>query len=306
MSLHRITISFKDAGLFQRPRTKGAEQIMLTPVGPVNREDAHSYADTPWDTLLNTSVANMFRVLLGYRPVPTFRGATQAHKDASQCQMAVELAAKSYVQITSGLTTSKEGAVYPTREIQMTSKANDNSWAKADIPWEGPEALTYRVSWLSVASEFGRSDFQDFQAVVTSMLGPEALDRDMVTVFGELYKAADNLPLVKFFSEHKISKYYSDALLHGKTSGQYFGHSGQHDGIKHWHWRLIGRGINDSVSRRSGTITVDVTSEEWAALKAGPTMATLLDGGFAEITNKTTADEDIDIPGVHTFDHEEI
>lgn len=308
MSLRRVTISFKDAGLFQRPPKAGTEQVMLTPSGLVNREKDKSYADAPANTLLRACVANMFRVLLGYRPMPTFRGATEPHKEDSECPLAVDLAKRCFVNIETGIAVTNAGEEYHIREMQMTnkyaSKIGTSSWGKSSITWAGPEPLTYRVSWHTVESEFSQEAFAEFKKIIIDMLGESAPNTDMVSIFSALYKADDKSKLKTFFAKNQVSKSYEDTLLYGKTSGQYFGYSGTHQGLKHWYYYLVIRGINQ-VSRRSGTIIMDVTEDEAEKLMSGPTMATLLDGGFAEITSIDPSSSD-DIPGVHTFDHEEI
>lgn len=282
--LHLAIINFRDAGLFQRPRKRGAEQIMLTPVGPVNREEAKSYVDAPVTTLPAAMVANMYRVLLGVRPVSTFRGATQPHQDASACVIAEDLARRCRIDIETPVNRTKDGTAYLIREVQMTAKATDDSWAKDSIPWAGPDPLTYRVSWHSVASEFGPAVFTSFRDVVVIMLGEAALRQDMVTVFSRLYKAKDKEPLLAFFTANKVSKAYYDTLIDGKTAGQYFGHTvSTSDSARHWKCNTVNRGVNN-VSRRNGTICVLVDDDVKAKLQAGPGMATLLDGGVAELT----------------------
>jgi hypothetical protein len=299
---YRVTLTFKDAGLFQRPKRNGMEQIMLTPSGPVNREDNKAYADAPANTLLRACVANMFRVLLGYRPMPTFRGATAPHVQDSECALATSLAERAVVCIKSGITTNKSGEEYLIRELQNTNK-HANSWAKSSVLWAGPHPLTYRVSWMSVLSEFGQEIGTEFINMVQDVLGEDAMKLDMVSVFSALYMLEDKSKVKEFFAQNKVSKFYYDTLIEGKTTGQYFGHSGLHGGLRHWYWHLLNKGINQ-VSRRSGTITLDVSVDELRLLRAGPTMATILDGGFVEITDiqRITGYEDIE--GVPTYDHE--
>lgn len=281
--IHLATVVFRDVGLFQRPRKRGAEQLMLTHTGPVNREDTQAYVDAPATTIPAAMLANMYRVLLGVRPVPTFRGATQPHKDASTCALAEDLARRCRVDVESGVNRDKDNEPYLIRSPQMTAKASDNSWAKSSVPWAGPDPLTYRVSWHSVAAEFGPQAFEAFREVVVTILGEAALELDMVTVFGQLYKAKDKKPLLAFFTANKVSKAYYDTLINGKTSGQYFGHTvSTSDPVRAWKCNTVTRGVND-VSRRSGVVRVLIDDETKAKLQAGPGMATLLDGGVAEL-----------------------
>lgn len=294
---HLATVVFSDIGLFQRPRKRGAEQIMLTPTGPVNREDTKAYVDAPATTIPAAMLANMYRVLLGVRPVPTFRGATQPHKDASACDLAEDLARRCLVDVESGVNRSKDNEPYLIRSPQMTAKASDNSWAKSSVPWAGPDPLTYRVSWHSVASEFGQVVFAAFRDVVSAMLGEAALELDMVTVFSALYKAEDKTALLAFFAEHNVSKAYYDTLINGKTSGQYFGHTvSTSDPVRAWKCHTVTRGVNE-VSRRSGRIRVLIDDETKARLQRGPGMATLLDGGVAELRIETNMPDTMLIPG---------
>ena len=299
--MQRVTLSFADAGLFQRPlKPKGAEHMMLTPGGQVNRKETGAYTDAvPSDTILHDCVVNMFRVLIGVRPVPTFRGATTAHATSAVSEAAERFASAAYIKINYGVVLdNRDDTLKPIREPQITNKAWDNAWTRAKVDWVGPDPLMFRVSWLSVESEFGHDLFTKFKEMVVAVLGPEAAGSDMVTVFGKLYRSGDTR-VRDFCCEPGVSKFYSDTLTNGATKGQYFGHSGQHQGLLHWMWSLENRGIAQ-VNRRSGTIVVDVEDEDLALFDRGCGFATLLDGGVVRIETIQEPDLDID-EGVHTY-----
>ena len=290
--MYRVTLSFKDAGLFQRPRKPtGAEHMMLTPGGPINRKEVGAYADIPVDTILHACVVNMFRVLIGTRPVPTFQGATHAHHVASLSNAAERFASAAFIQVETGTSIdtrdNTERAIY---EPQISNKAWDNAWSRNKVDWVGSSPLMYRVSWHSVESEFGPDLFAKFQKMVVAVLGEESLRLDMVTVFGLLFKAKAKAT-DDFCHLPGVSKFYLDTFINGKTSGQFFGHSGQHGGLNHWEWSLENRGLAQ-VNRRSGTITVDVDEDDVYLFDQGFGCATLLDGGVVKIENIEEADLD--------------
>lgn len=301
--MFRVTLVFTDAGLFQRPLKPGtSEHLMLTPGGVVHRKGAGAYTDdVPADTILHSCVVNMFRVLLGVRPVPTFRGSTAAHAAASTSTVAERMAEAARITIESGLTVdTRDKSIKLIREPQRTGKAWGNAWALASIPWAGSEPLTYRVSWRSVESEFGADLFKAFTDLVTAVLGTDARALDMVSVFGGLYKSKDKRVL-DFCSLPGVLSPYREVLVNGKSIGQFFGHSGQHGGLKHWMYDTEPGGVGQ-VSRRSGKIVVDVEDEDIALFDEGCGFATLLDGGVVKIASIDPVDAcDRKADGVPTY-----
>lgn len=299
--MYRVTLSFKDAGLFHRPA--GAENMMLTPGGSINRKEVGAYADIPVDTILHDCVVNMFRVLIGTRPVPTFQGATHAHQEASLSEAAERFASAAFIQIETGTSVdtrdNSERAIY---EPQISNKAGTGHneyqhWARRKIDWVGPTPLMYRVSWHSVESEFGSDLFSKFKEMVVSVLGEDSLRLDMVTVFGLLFKEKAKAT-EDFCQLPDVPKLYCSVLTKGDMTGTPFGHSGQHGGLNHWEWSLENRGLVQ-VNRRSGTITVDVDEDDVYLFDQGFGCATLLDGGVVKIEN--IEEVDLDPVGKRTY-----
>jgi hypothetical protein len=290
--MFRVTLEFRDAGMFQHPRKpKGAEHTMLTPSGPVSRKETEAYIDdVPADTVLHDCVVNMFRVLTGTRPVPTFRGATSMHSESATSGTAERLAARARIRVTSGMyTDNRDGSYRFVYEPQITNKAWNNAWMRAKIPWAGKDPLDFRVSWRSVESEFGDLLYQKFMDMVAQVLGDAALDLDLVTVFGRLYESKDPRVL-EFCSSPEVSKFYLDTIVYGESIGRAFGHSGLHQGLRHWMWALESKGLS-RVNRRSGTIVVDADVSDVEALDNGFGHATLLDGGVVRLVGVTEIDD---------------
>jgi len=283
MCAYRVVLRFQDAGLFRRPRKPtGAEHTMITPSGNVNRVEEGLFIDGPADTIYLGCVTNMLRVLFGVRPVPSFRGAYDAHRKASADPAVEELAKSARVLVEDNIYTDEDGKIVPIYEVQMTAKCSQSSWAKSSVPWAGPDNLTHTVSWHSVGVMMGDT-FPAFEEHIVEVLGEQALEMDMVSVWSKLYTAQDPRTAAFFDAHTELSVCFKQTIVQGQTKGQYYGHiSLRGSKMPDWHWLRERRGIS-YVNRRSGTITIDINEEMYARLHQGPHVATLLDGGVVTI-----------------------
>jgi hypothetical protein len=255
---------------------------MITPSGNVNRVEEGLFIDGPADSIYLGCVTNMLRVMFGVRPVPSFRGAYEAHRKAAADPAVEELARKARVVVESNVYTDRHGNLVPIYEVQMTAKHSQSSWSKGSVPWAGPDNLTHTVSWHNVAVMMGDT-FQAFRDHIVEVLGERALTQDMVSIWSDLYTAKDPRTAA-FFDEHtELSVCFKQTLVQGKTKGQFYGHiSLRGSKLPDWHWLRERHGIG-RVNRRSGTITIDIDEEMYARLHKGPHVATLLDGGVVTI-----------------------
>ena len=90
------------------------------------------------------------------------------------------MAERARVCVKSGITTNKSGEEYLIRELQNTNK-HANSWAKSSVLWAGPHPLTYRVSWMSVLSEFGPEIGTEFINMITAQRAYQASAKVITT-----------------------------------------------------------------------------------------------------------------------------
>jgi len=288
--MYRITFEFSDAGAFSPPfvskSQKHNKHQMLTPNGIVKRYEAAKEGNeyrinVPPNTLLLEHVENMLRVFVGLRPRPTFRGATAIHTLAGKNDSIKHMATNAKIDIKKGLNDLGEN-IY---ETMMIRKSVYDSWKKypARVNFN-TKPLSYVVSWNFVKEQLGESLFGKFLEISKEIVGENAQEIPMINVF-EILHSKQNEKLRLFCEE--VSKevstiIYYEVLIKGKTDGQYFEHSGQFGGLKHWHCTMVNKAVEE-INRKSGLIHIKVSENELEMFNNGFGFAKLLDGGMVEI-----------------------
>ena len=287
MKYQCLVLNFRDAKTFRGPKSFGDDHRMVELGGITSRKDRpSSWVDVPPDTLYVNHVSNVLHVLMGERPVPSFRAiCTGAHKRVESIHA---LAADASVIVGSGIQTYiKDGAPKTAliREKMTTRKAVKNSFSKTDVPitiaGESRKLTTCMLSWDRIEHHLGLELYPQFVTMATSVLGLGWESQPVTSVFSSLHDYRGDSRVESFCMTAGVPESYRAIILGGKTDGQYFHQSGYGD-LAYMFITLISRGVED-VSCVGGKIFVPVDDEAVEKIRSGPGFATLLEGGLVTI-----------------------
>lgn len=285
-----LILNFRDAKSFRGARAFGDDHRMVEFGGVVDRKNRQSsWINVPTDTLYVNHVSNVLHVLMGERPVPTFRKTCdEAHKRVDAID---SLAADASVSVRTGVHNymGKEGILKSSRILEkMTSrKAVKNSWNKSGkgrkIVLDGVshDWDSCNLSWDRIQWHVGKELFAEFDKIATTILSPGYSSRPVLRVFEELHSHRGNQLLIDWCSNPEVPESYRAILLQGKVSGQYFHQSG-YGKLAYVFLSTFSRGVED-VSSISGKIFIPVDDSDLELVRRGPGFATILDGGIVTI-----------------------
>jgi hypothetical protein len=262
-----LVLKFRDATVFLESRYSadkifdGKDRIKRK-VGPL--------ISVPEGTLDVRHVSNMLHVLMGERPVPTFR-CSQAKRDESVHELA------------RGARVSIEKTGEP--ELKTVRKAVDNAW--------NTTALHYHLDGKTVVVKggllyhdrleriLGRPLYQDFLQVLQEVGGKAEMPVQAGIEFLNAHNAEP--PVIAFVARCKAESCTSIANLIGKGLEAKRNSISFHQGSKLLNALVVNKGI-EKVRRISGTIYIPLDSPEMETrLRNGSGVATLLEGGLVHI-----------------------
>jgi hypothetical protein len=263
-----LVLKFRDATVFPESRYSadkifdGRDRIKRK-MGPL--------ISVPDGTLDVRHVSNMLHVLMGERPVPTFRRSLTKRDESVH-----ELARGARVSI------EKIGEL----ELKTVRKAVDNAWNTASLHYHlDGKTVVIKGGLLyhdRLERILGQPLYQTFLQVLREVGGNARMPAQAAIEFLNAHNEVP--PVVAFVARCQAERgCTSIANLIGKGLEARRNSIGFHQGIKLLTTLVVNKGI-EKVRRISGTIYIPLDSPEMETrLRNGSGVATLLEGGLVHI-----------------------
>jgi hypothetical protein len=253
-----IKIEFRNAKLFVKD-TKTKDFVLTTGGEYMKRKDRPNTNFV--EPITVNQVSNMLHVMLGERPVPSFR-----YVPYSKVDEIFDIANNGYLKITTPTQTVERDDVTITNFMPEITTLNKAVWDSFSKP---PS-----IEWFKVEKYFGDELFNEFIKLFKKLIGYNPQDKPFIYYQNKLPSYNDISPVVEFLLKHK-----KKPILNFLTKGGTFdfseitksGRIGE----------TVIKGVTDAYFL-SGIIYITVPEEMLDRFQFNT--ANILDGGLATIT----------------------
>ena len=261
-----LHINFRNAKLFLKD--KRTKDFVFNVGGYGKRKDRENGNFV--EPITVHQVSNLLHVLMGERPVPSFRKSFYP-----RVENIFNIASNGYLMITTPTEVIKRKDVEITQfvgEITTLNKSAWNSWAKPNT-----------IQWFKIKKYFGVELFEEFITKMNKAVGYNVTHKPFMELLNITNKFEGNLfddvlefllenkktPIINFITKDVCN--ISEVTVNRTTLGE-----------------TVVKGV-DNARFLSGDIILFMTDDEITKLKVNS--ATILDGGFATIVDVIDVDD---------------